>query len=146
MSGLGDSSIGLDTPFGIGTPDDATPPPTLAPQGARFLDPLTKDYSVGSDGEYLRMPTLRQRVLIALSTVKASSSVQQTAGLALPNVIDANYERRAQFSVKSALSFLVAAGEIRIDAVTVAFPRPGRDEITVAYTDLLTGEMDSATR
>ncbi len=146
MAGLGSSPLGFGTPFGIGTPDNATPPPTVAPQGAAFIDPITKDYVIGPDGEYLRMPTLRQCVVLALGTVLQSSSVMQDAGLALPDRVDGNHERRAQFAVKTALQSLVAAKRLRVDSVTVEFPRPGRDEITVAYTDLQTGESDTATR
>jgi len=146
MAGLGDSPIGFSTPFGVGTPDDATPPPTVAPQAARFLDPVTKDYAIGSDGEYLRMPVLKQRVLLALGTILGSSSVQQKVGLKLPDRIDQNDERRVTFQVKAALAFLVASGELRIDEVRVNKDRPGRDTILVAYTDLLTGASDTAQR
>lgn len=143
MSGLGNSPIGLTTPFGLGTPDAALAPPTIAPQEARWIDPVAKDYVVGPDGEYLRMPRLRQRVLLALGTILGSSSVQPTAGLKLTDRIDANYERRTQFAVKSALAFLVASGELRVDSVTVTEDRPGRTTTLVAYTDLLTGEPDT---
>lgn len=138
--------VGLGSPFGLGTPDDATPPPPGGQLGARYLDPVSKDYAVGPDGEYLRMPTLRQRVLLAIGTVLDSSSVQQTVGMRLPDRVDSNFERRVQFSVKSALASLVSAGELRIDSVSVALPIPGRALITVAYTNLLTGESDSATQ
>jgi len=137
--------VGFGTPFGIGTPDEAAAPPTIAPQAARFLDPLTRDYTVGSDGEYLRMPSLRQRVELALGTLKASSSVQPTAGLTLPDKIDGNYERRVRFAVNSALAFLVKSGELRIDAVTLLESRPGRSDIRVAFTDLLTGDNHDST-
>ncbi len=140
MPGLGKAPVGRGTPLGIGTPDQATAPPTLAPQGARFLDPTTKDYGVGPDGEYLRMPTLRQRVELALGTLKASSSVQPNAGITLPDKIDGSYEQRVRFAVNSALAFLVASKELRIDSVTVNKPRPGMTENLVAYTDLVTGE------
>lgn len=146
MSGIGNSTVALSTPFGIGTPDDATPPPTIAPQGARFMDPVTKDYVVGPDGEYLRMPTMRQRVLLALGTIKTSSSVQQDAGITLPTKIDGSYERRVQFSVKSALAFMVSSGELRVDQVSVVESRPGRSDILVAFTDLTNGQSDQVTR
>jgi phage baseplate assembly protein W len=146
MSGIGLSSIGLSTPFGIGTPDPTTAPPTIRPRDAAYLDPITRDYVLGTDGEYLRMPILRQRVLIALGTLLGSSSVQQSAGLTLPTKIDSTFERRAQFAVRSALAFLVTSRELRIDAITVTQPIPGRAQITVAYTDLHTGENDSATK
>jgi phage baseplate assembly protein W len=109
------------------------------------LDPLTKDYTVAADGEYLRMPSLRQRVELALGTLKGSSSVQQTAGLTLPDKIDGNYERRVRFAINSALAFLVTSGELRVDAVTAIESRPGRSDIRVAFTDLLTGDSHSAT-
>lgn len=146
MAGLGNSPIGFSTPFGLGTPDAALPPPNIAPQGARFLDPVTKNYTVGPNGEYLRMPVLRQRVILALGTIQGSSSVQTDAGIKLPSRIDSNYERRTQFAVRAALSFLVTSGELRIDSITVNLDRPGRTTTTVGYTDLLTGETDSATR
>jgi len=143
MSGLGDSPVGLSTPFGVGVPDEAVAPPTVAPEQARFIDPISRDYVVADDGEYQRMPRLRQRVLLALTTEQGSSSVLQQFGFNPPNRIDTTFERRATNSVQSALAFLITAKELHLDAVSVALPRPGRVRLSVSYTDLLTGKADT---
>jgi len=145
MSGLGDSPIGLSTPFGIGVPDEVAAPPALPPQAARFIDPTTRDYVIESDGSYQRMPELRHRVLLAVGERKGSSTVRPTDGVDIPTRIDASFDRRAKNSVSSALAFLVAEGALRIDSITISQPRPGSVETTISYTDLKNGTRDTAT-
>jgi hypothetical protein len=144
MSGLGDSPIGLSTPFGVGVAIEAVAPPTLAPQAARFVDPVTRDYALESDGSYQRMPELRQRVLLAITESRGSSSVRPHDGTEVPDRIDASFERRMKSSIARSLSFLVASGALRVDGITLEYPNTGRTETTVAYTDLKTGARDTA--
>jgi len=145
MPGIGDSSIGLSTPFGVGEPDEAAAPPAFAPQAAKFLDPMTRNYVLESDGSYQRMPELRHRVLLAITETRGSSSVRPSDGVEIPDRIDASFERRARSSITSTLTFLVNERALRIDGVTFEYPRAGGVLITVSYTDLKTGTRDTAT-
>lgn len=143
MAGIGFAPVGNTTPFGFGTPTTAAPPPDTAPLGVAFVDPATKDYTLDNSGEYQRMPPTRQRVALALGMQKRSSSVLQDDGLDLPNKMDASYERVVRSRIRSALAFMTSTGELRIDSITVDVKSPGRDAITVAYTDLTTGQADA---
>lgn len=145
MSGLGTSPIGLSTPFGVGVATEVDAPPTSAPQAARYIDPTTRDYALAEDGSYLRMPELRQRVILAVTEAKGSSSVRHEDGVDIPTRIDASFERRAKNSIASALSFLVDEQALRIDGITIEYPRAGGVTTTIAYTDLNTGTRDTAT-
>lgn len=145
MPGLGGTPIG-STPFGAGTPIAAVAPPEAPLQDARFLDPITKDYEAGADGEYLAMPSVRQRMVLALGTTLGSAAGLEGAGIRLPDRIDERFPQRSEQSIRRAVSFMVTAGEVRIDGV-VLLPSDftGRTEHLVSFTDLTTGNSDTLT-
>lgn len=130
-------------PFGAGTPAEAPAPPERSPSGARFIDGATGDYARGDDGEYLRMPATRQRVLLALTTLQDSSTVMPDEGLRMPRKIGDGFEHQARNAIKAALAPLVSEGAIHIDAIAFDRERPGRVGATVVYTDLASGAQDS---
>lgn len=146
LSGFGTSPVG-STPFGFGVPTVAPTPPSTVPEGARFIDPFTGDYVLDSEGEYERISGVRQRVVVALTTRKGSSAVLQTFGLKLPDKIDATFQQRVTNAVRAALSHLIAVKPpvIRLDAVEVQTPQPGRAYITVRWTDLTNGQPEFVT-
>jgi phage baseplate assembly protein W len=145
MAGLGGFSLG-STPFGAGTPSPAAAPPDAPLQEARFIDPVTKDYVVGADGEYLAMPSVRQRMVLALGMTLGSAAALQEAGLQLPDRIDERFPQRSEQAIRRAVEFMVLAGEVRIDAVEI-IPSDvtGRTEHLVSFTDLTTGNSDTLT-
>lgn len=139
MAGLGGTPIG-STPFGAGTPVEATAPPDAPMQGSRFINVNTKDYETGDDGEYRAMPTVRQRALLALNTTLGSSASLLEHGIRLPDRIDERYPQRSSQSIRRALDFMVKAGEMRIDGIMLLDTAvTGRSEHLVSYTDLTTG-------
>lgn len=142
MAGFGNSPFGI-TPFGTGTPAVAQAPPESPPEGARYLNPSTRDYEQGSDGEYKRMPITRQRVLLALTTLYNSSSVLIGQGLKLPRKMDRHFEQRARVAVETVLRPLVLERAIRLDGVAVERTSTGRARIRVDFTDLATRQRDS---
>lgn len=143
MAGLGGSPIG-STPFGAGTPVEAAAPPEAPLQDARFLNVDTKDYEAGVDGEYKAMPSVRQRMLIALGTTLGSAAALQEAGIKLPSRIDERFPQRSEQAIRRAVSFMVQAGEVRIDSVRLVDSGViGRSEHVVSYTDLTTGNSDT---
>ncbi len=145
MAGLGGSPIG-STPFGAGTPLEAVVPPDAPMQGARFINVDTKDYQTGDDGEYQAMPTVRQRALLALSTTLGSAASLLEHGIRLPDRIDERYPQRSSQAIRRALDFMVKAGEMRIDAITLLDTRvTGRTEHQISYTDLTTGNTGTLT-
>lgn len=145
MAGFGGFSIG-STPFGAGTPAEAVEPPDGPPLGARFLDATTRDWVVGEDGEYQRMPLVRQRVLLRLATLLRSSSVLPEFGVRLPDRIDNRYQQKADQAIRAALADMVLAQEIKILRIDTKLGNPtGRVEHTVSYMDLTTGNSDTVT-
>lgn len=143
MSGFGDSVFGL-TPFGTGTPTAWTAPPDVA-HGARYIDPRTKDWVVADDGEWQRMPAVRQAVLIALATVFGSSSVEQRWGVRLPRKIGTSYETDARTAITQALRFLTSAGKLRLLGIDIEKRSTSRVRHTVRYFDLTLDREDSVT-
>ena len=144
MSGFGTCTIG-QTPFGYGDPTEVSAPiDNLQADTARYLNPLTKDWQIDSDtGEYARMPAIRQRVLLALTTIKGSAMGLPDFGVELPKVMDAAFDRRVAASVRLALYQLSDVEKvIRIDGVEVERTTI-RATVTVSYTDLTTGQPDS---
>jgi hypothetical protein len=142
MAGFANSPLGI-TPFGTGTPAVAQAPPANPPEGARYLNPATRDYERDDEGEYKRMPVTRQRVLLALTTLFNSSSVLVNQGLKLPKKMDVHFEQRVRVAVQNELAFLVSEGAMRLDGVTVERTTIGRARIKVDFTDLATRERDS---
>lgn len=137
--GFGTSIVGL-TPFGLGTPATAGDPPAPA-VGAPYVDARTRDYVVAADGELERMPPTRQRVLLALTHLARSSSVEPD-GTDLPRQINRFYARRAELEIRRRLAPMVRDGSLRIDAIDVVSPSVGNASHVVRYTDLLAGEDD----
>lgn len=141
MIGLGGFPIG-STPFGAGTPAEATAPSDDSPELANFIDPRTGDYVVQADGSYQRMPITRQRVMMLVST-RLGSAVEQDVGIRLPDKIDPSFPQRVREAVLEAL--LPIGDDIRVDSVTTVVIGTGRADITIAYTDLTTGNSDTVT-
>lgn len=139
MAGLGSASFGA-FPFGLGTPVEAAIPPTGFP-GSRYINPGSGDYEVDADsGQLAQMPGTRQRVLLALKTLKGSSSVLPEFGILLPRKIDQAIDLRVRDAVRVALSHLTDVDKvIRIESVLVSRRTTGRLAVTLAYTDLSTG-------
>jgi phage baseplate assembly protein W len=142
MAGLGLFSIG-STPFGAGTPVAAIAPPSDLPEFANYIDPRSSDYVVQDDGGYQRMPLVRHRVLMLLKTELGSAAYEPDVGLLLPKKMGASFEQQVRGSVIQALSLI--GSDIRIDDVIVVRSPMGRADITVAYTDLTTGNSDTLT-
>jgi hypothetical protein len=142
MAGFGTAPIGT-SPFGIGTPISADPPPSTSAEQGSFINFRTRDYELDDEGEFKRMPITRQRVLMLLSTELGSATAVPGVGLRLPRKIDKRFPQVAQQSVRDALAPIGA--DIRIDAVTPRTFPGGRADILVAYTDLTTGNSDTVT-
>lgn len=152
MTGFGNSALGT-SPFGIGTPSTSADPPTalvqagLARPGCRFIDARTRDYVHDPDTLQLaQMPVTRQRVMLALLTIKGSSTVLPRLGLRMPRKITEAFDTEVRHAVLSALYQLTTVERvIRVNAIHAARLSPaGRVLVEVEYVDLTTGEDDAA--
>jgi hypothetical protein len=131
------------SPFGLGTPIPATPPPS-GPSGTRYIDPATGDYQQDPTTRQLaQMPSTRQRVLLALKTVQKSSSVNPSFGVKPPRKMGTFFESEQRQAVRAALAHLTDTEQvIRIDDITVERGIKGRSRTIVAFVDLTTGKPD----
>jgi len=142
MSGFGNSPLG-SAPFGVGTPATGDAPPE-GPTGSRYLNPQTRDLELDpTTGMLAQMPGTRQRVVLALFTLRGSSTVLPTMGVRLPRGMIESFERDMQNNIREALRREVTERAIRIDDILVTRNAGGRADITVEYTDLSTFEADS---
>lgn len=119
-----------------------------ASAGSRYLNPITRDYEIASDtGQQAQMPPARQRVLLALMTIKGSSTADPRFGITAPRKMGDQFVQSMQAAVRAALAHLTRndAPVIKLQRIDVKIPRGGRAIITVSYIDLSTMQADSAT-
>lgn len=140
--GFGTDPLGT-SPFGIGTPVAAQPLPE-GPAGSRYLDPLVGDYRVGQLGQLGQMPPVRQRVLLALRTLRGSSTVLPGFGLVLPRKLDEKAEANVRNAVLAALRRMTDVERVlRVESVVAQKHPGGRLAVLVAFSDLTTGQRDT---
>ncbi len=140
--GFGLMGFGLG-PFGLETPDDPPEPPT-GTAGSRYINPATGDYeSDDLTGQLKQMPRARQRVLLALITLRKSASTAQGFGVRLPRKMGTSFEYETRQAVILALRHLTESEEvIRIDSVTVERGQNSRALVTVSYFDIEAQQPD----
>lgn len=126
-------------PFGAGAPANLNPPPVVPPQTAAFIDPIPRDYRLTPDFETARMPSVRQQMLIALTTVKGSMTPAPEFGIELPKKIGENIGRAVRIAVLAATKHITSANRARIDDVKTEQLNMGLLRITVSYEDLIDG-------
>ncbi len=133
-------------PFGVDTPAETAEPATGS-VGSRYINPATRDYEFNeSTGHLSQMPTLRQRVLLAVMTRKGSSTALPDFGISLPPKMGSTFEAEVTASVRSALIHLTDTERVmRIDSVVVEKGAGGRARVTISYTDTTAGTPDSVT-
>lgn len=150
MSGFGNSALGT-SPFGVGTPLTSADPPTalvragLALPGCRYIDPRTRDYAHDDDTRQLaQMPPVRQRVLLALLTLRGSSTVIPRMGIAMPRKITESFDTEVRHAVLGALYQLTTVERVaRVNSVRAERHSPaGRVLVEVEFTDLTNNEDD----
>jgi hypothetical protein len=132
------------SPFGVGTTAPAVSAPTPG-GGVRYIDPATKDYEYDSTtGQLAQMPTVRQRVLLAVMTLQGSVSVNTAKGILLPRKMGGQFDVEMKQSVRTALYQLTdVEAVLSIDDIKVEPGQGGRARVTITYTDLTTGEEDT---
>lgn len=138
MAGFGDSGFAI-TPFGSGTPLALVAPPTKPPEHAAFIDPVTRDYVLDIEGAAARMPEVRQQMVLAVTTLIGSSSVEPQRGIRQPEKIDENIDRAMLEAVTAATAHVIRAKRATLDAVTTEVVSMGRLRTTISYTDLISG-------
>jgi hypothetical protein len=135
------------TPFGYGTIASHAAPPEPVVSLTRKLDAQTLDYVLDDTGrEFARMPKLKQRIYLALLTLRGSSAALPRMGIVLPKKLDGSATRRIQASVRDALREVLADGSLVIRRIDVA-PHPlntSRTIVGIEYLDVFAGRPDSA--
>ena len=140
-TGFGVMPFGLG-PFGLETPDDPPTPPT-GTAGSRYINPATGDYEVDeTTGQLKQMPRTRQRVLLALITMRRTVPTAPRFGANLPRKMGTSFEVEVRQSVALALQHLVNERAIDLQQIVVERGRNSRARVTVNYIDLDTDEPD----
>ncbi len=145
MAGFGFTPMATG-PFGIGTPAEA-PAPTTGTVGIRWINPATRDYEVDvATGNLKQMPGVRQQVMLAISTIQGTATPNPRFGVVLPNKMANTFESECKNACRSALRHLTTTDPplIQINSILVTKGRNSRAEILIDYTDLSTGERDTA--
>lgn len=132
-------------PFGLGTPPDPGESPT-GTAGSRFINPATRDYEVdAATSQFKQMPTVRQRVMLAIATELDSSGVAGF-GKKRPRKMGSSFESEERALVSAALRQMIEVEKVvRLDGVTVERGSLGRARTTISFTDLTTGEKFNET-
>lgn len=134
--GFGTSPAGA-FPFGFGAEEEVATP-TSPTAFSRQIDPATKDYAI-ENGAFKRMPPLRQRVVLALSTLRLSSTVLRDWGVGVPRKMGSAAEAEVDASVRLALRQLAEVERaIVIDSVTTERGSGGRARAVVRWRDVMT--------
>ena len=130
------------TPFGVGTPTAANEPPEGA-AGSRYLNPVTRDYEVDpTTGQFAQMPGTRQRVVIAVLTVRNSSGIPGF-GLRAPTHMGETFDAQMKNAVRQALRTMTDVEKsLFINDIIVERGLGGRARVTIKFTDLVTGDRD----
>lgn len=126
-------------PFGSGAPATLAAPPAVPDLTAAFVDPTPRDYQLTADAETARMPSVRQQMLIALTTEEGSMSCLPAFGIKLPKKIDENIGRLVKIAVVAATRHITSVGRARINGVTTTQLNTGLVQILVEYDDLVDG-------
>lgn len=133
-------------PFGDGVNLTGTSPPTGS-FGSRYINPATKSYQQDpATHQMAQMPAVRQRVLLALTTLVGSSTALPTFGITYPSKMGTSFEAESQASIRAALKQMTDIERVlRIDSIGVERGAAGRARFTVSYTDITTGQSESVT-
>jgi len=117
--------------------------PPDGPAGSRYLNPITRDYEVDeTTGHFKQMPGTRQRVLLAVMTIRDSSGLPGF-GVRMPKRMGDAFERQAENAVRQALRHMTDVEKcLLINSITVERGMGGRARVTIAFTDLVTGDQD----
>lgn len=145
MAGFGLMPFGFG-PYGFGTPAVGVAPPTGA-AGSRYINPQSRDYEIDpATKQQAQMPGVRQRVLLAVTTVLRSSTAIPGMGINMPKKMGTSYEAQVRNAVLMSLRQMTDVEKVlRVDAIIVMRTGTGRSQITISYTDLTTGETDKVT-
>ena len=137
---IGFDAIGPVLSAGLFEPSTADLPQRTT--GPRFIDPVTGDYLLDDDGQFERMPSLRQRVLIALKQVRDSGPTG--LGVDLPDRITERFETEMRDRVTTALAHLTRTPNPAMTnlSVTIDSVGGGRAMTLVTYDDPTTGRSE----
>jgi hypothetical protein len=122
----------------MSTPTTGSAPPARS-QMSRYINPYTKDYEYDlvSRG-FRRMTGIRQRVQLALGTLRGSSTTLSKWGVTLPRKITPQFPAEAEAAVRQALSQMTDVEKVlKVNRVEVQTYHM-RSKIVVWFTDLTT--------
>jgi hypothetical protein len=137
--------IGYGPPYGLGS-SSAAPVRTGGTLldaangvswGSRKIDPVTRDYVVGSNGRIEGTSDIQHLVHMAVSTELGSSAVRNLGQqLRLIERISPNFQSLVRATLERAVQHLVDSGFIEVVDTTVEVVRPGVASARLIWRDL----------
>jgi hypothetical protein len=107
---------------------------------SRYIDPLTNDFVLQSNGHFVGMNGIQQQVALATTTLLNSSAVSGFGlNLASIKVITPNIQKQVLSLLNAALVNLVDSNQIRINSAAVTQTGIGQISVVFSWTDLITG-------
>lgn len=138
--GFGTSTAGL-VPAGLYDETEPAAPPKPT-EFSRFVGTDGRYLIDATSGNFARMPRLKQRIVLAVSTLLGSSTVLPEWGLSIPKKMGQTFDAQVAVAIRKALrrltdvERLMLITEIRVERDT------WRARATVVYTDLSNGQTD----
>lgn len=114
--------------------------------GTRYINPITRDYQIDPATKQLaQMPHARQLVLLAVMTIKGSSSALPWIGLEAPTVLSDQFESDLRAKYFEALSHLTSGDTpiIIVENIQIEIYEIGKVAATISFIDLQTGLRDT---
>lgn len=126
------------TPFGLGTPVAAPEPSTAGPALSRYINPGSGEYEIDAAvGQFAKMPSIRQRVLLIAKTEFGSSTALPNLGIKRPAKIDEAFEAKFRGEIRRAFKRLTDVERvIQIVDIQIEKVSMGRIAWTMSWVDL----------
>lgn len=136
----------VTSPIALGSPNEVDDIPTGKGSLSRWINPGSGDYEQDPITLQLKsMPSVRQRVVLIMRTMRGSSTVMPHVGVERPDRMDDTFEYTMKRNVRDAYRQLTHVEKvIRIDQIVVGRTSTGRATVLMVYTDLTTGQSDRA--
>lgn len=105
-------------------------------QNARYIDPLTQDFVLSSEGHYLGINGVDQAVQLSLLTTFNSSSVP-TLGNQFGSILMITSAIRYQIEsqINTAMALLLNDNSITLSPISITLPNPGQVLVSFTYVN-----------
>lgn len=123
---------------GYGSPDTGIGQSLPAMRSTSLIDPLTRDYQYGADGNRVQGTAAQQMVTLAVQTALDSSCVRGFGLATVPGVVGKHYSEKRGAAYAAIFKALQLARVAKLLSVDIQFVSPTHVTETVTWQDLTT--------